>query len=189
MSRATHIRAADYRVMPWRNGRGETVEIARSPTGGEGLDGFDWRMSVAPVVADGAFSAFPGIERTIVVIEGAGMELALGDGRIHRLLPGEPFTYDGGMAVHGRLLDGPVRDLNLMVRRAACRGTLIVAGGRLALSGSNDVIVAHALAGDWICGGERIAGGNSLLLEDPRGLLLEPQAAESRLALGMIGRR
>ena len=79
--------------MPWKNGQGETVEIARSPDG-EGLDDFDWRVSVAPVVADGAFSMFPGIERTIAVIEGSGMALDVA-GLSVALRPGVPFTYDG----------------------------------------------------------------------------------------------
>ena len=55
--------------MPWKNGLGETLEVARSPDG-HSLDAFDWRVSVAPVIAGGAFSVFPGIERTIAVIEG-----------------------------------------------------------------------------------------------------------------------
>ena len=40
------LRAADHRRMPWKNGRGETTEIAIWPPTA-GLDGFDWRISMA----------------------------------------------------------------------------------------------------------------------------------------------
>ena len=44
--------------------------------------GFDWRVSLADVTADGPFSAFPGIDRTLTVVEGAGMDLVV-DGEHH----------------------------------------------------------------------------------------------------------
>lgn len=124
------LRPAGYRTSRWKNGLGETVEVARAParvTQGALLDDFDWRVSYARVVADGPFSEFPGIERTIMVFEGVGMELQLArpDGEsIQRLLPFVPFTYFGDTAVHGRLLNGPVRDLNLMCRRSRCAGAI-----------------------------------------------------------------
>ncbi|MDP1908248.1 MAG: HutD family protein, partial [Hyphomicrobium sp.] len=40
------LRAKDYRRMPWKNGGGETTEIAISPEGAA-LDSFDWRVSMA----------------------------------------------------------------------------------------------------------------------------------------------
>ncbi|MBM3526239.1 MAG: HutD family protein, partial [Alphaproteobacteria bacterium] len=53
--------------MPWKNGLGRTAEIARAPATGEA---FDWRLSIATIAADGAFSVFPGCERTLVPIAG-----------------------------------------------------------------------------------------------------------------------
>jgi hypothetical protein len=176
--------------MPWKNGKGETVEIARSPAAGTGLDDFDWRVSAAPVVADGPFSTFPGILRTIVVIEGKGMELSLSHGRKHLLLPGEPFTYDGGMAVHGRLLDGPVRDLNLMVRQATHRGTLLLADGRIAHSGRAGIAIAFALSQSWrwnaAGGGLGVEQGDALLLEGAAAGAFEPSSPGARLALAGV---
>lgn len=195
MSVARLIPSADYRVMPWRNGLGETVEIARSPSGSTGLDDFDWRVSVAPVVADGAFSVFPGIERTIVVIEGNGMELSLADGRTHRLMPFEPFTYDGGMQVHGRLLDGPVRDMNLMVRRGSYRGRLQLVRepvSRQAWTHTSDVrlIIAYAHSGDFACDGtgwsERVSAGNTLLIEGSSTFNARALAGVPCLAIGAV---
>ncbi len=194
-ARIARLRPADYRVMPWKNGLGETVEIARSPAASTGLVDFDWRMSVAPVVADGAFSTFPGIERTIMVIEGEGMDLTLAGGSPHRLLPGEPFTYDGGLAVDGRLLAGSVRDLNLMVRRAACTGTLLHSPGPLAVSGraAGRTIVAYALAGEWSCraGGtvSGFAARECLRLDATADVVFVPDSSTARLAVAILDRQ
>ena len=63
--------------MRWKNGGGETAEIAVSPPGAA-LDAFDWRLSMAKVETDGPFSAFPGIDRTLAILEGEGIRLSVG---------------------------------------------------------------------------------------------------------------
>ncbi len=63
------IRSSDYRRMPWKNGGGETVEIAIAPAGAS-LDAFDWRISMACVASSGPFSRLPGIDRTLAVLAG-----------------------------------------------------------------------------------------------------------------------
>src|SRR5512147_1621544 len=65
---------ADYRTMPWKNGGGRTTEIAAAPRGAD-LAGFTWRISVAELERDGPFSAFPGVDRTLVLLAGNGMRL------------------------------------------------------------------------------------------------------------------
>jgi environmental stress-induced protein Ves len=174
--------------MPWKNGLGETLEVARSPDG-HSLDAFDWRVSVAPVVADGAFSVFPGIERSIVVIEGAGMQLTLADGRTRALRPGEPFTYDGGTAVEGRLIDGPVRDFNVMVRRGRCTGSLMLVTGPLTMAGGGATTVAYVLSGDWQAQADaetgRLEPGASLTTSAAM-LQLRPVAPSSRIAVAVL---
>ena len=77
------IREASLPRRPWKNGGGTTVEIAVFPAGA-GFDGFDWRLSMADVVADGPFSAFPDIDRTLVLIDGPGLVLDVA-GEPHRL--------------------------------------------------------------------------------------------------------
>ena len=67
MPRATILTASSYRRMPWKNGGGETVEIAVSPEGAA-LSEFDWRISMATVATDGPFSIFPGIDRTLSIL-------------------------------------------------------------------------------------------------------------------------
>ena len=105
------------RVVPWKNGRGSTREVIVLPEGASIAD-FTVRLSVATVADDGPFSAFPGIDRWIAVLDGAGMDLDVDGARVP-LDPGVGAAFSGDAAVIGTLRDGPVRDLNLMVRRGA----------------------------------------------------------------------
>jgi environmental stress-induced protein Ves len=104
------VHAFDIPPQAWRNGAGQTRELLAWP------DASSWqlRISLADVTQGGPFSAYPGVERWIAVVEGAGIELDLA-GQAHRLDPrSEPLRFDGAEAVQCRLLDGPTRDLNLM---------------------------------------------------------------------------
>jgi environmental stress-induced protein Ves len=69
-------------VSRWRNGGGETREIISWPPG---QADFDWRASIATVAQDGPFSAFPGIDRSITLLSGEGVQLSDGSGLNHRL--------------------------------------------------------------------------------------------------------
>jgi environmental stress-induced protein Ves len=63
----------DLRTLPpqrWKNGAGTTREIAVEPAGA-GTDDFDWRLSLAEVDRDAPFSAFPGVDRCIVLLRGS----------------------------------------------------------------------------------------------------------------------
>ena len=89
------IRAADGRAVPWKNGGGETIEIAVSPEGA-GFADFDWRVSMARVAGDGPFSAFPGIDRTLTVLDGGVLHLSVGGREPVRLAPDSaPFSFAG----------------------------------------------------------------------------------------------
>jgi hypothetical protein len=106
------VRGMDTTPQRWRNGGGWTRELLAWP------DATDWqvRISVADVESDGPFSAFPGVRRWFAVLEGGGVELTV-DGTSRRLAPADPaFAFDGAAATSARLLDGPTRDLNLMLR-------------------------------------------------------------------------
>ncbi|HXV30858.1 MAG TPA: HutD family protein [Sinorhizobium sp.] len=115
------LRASDYRHMPWKNGGGETVEIAASPERATVSD-FDWRVSMATVASDGAFSSFPGIDRTLSILEGAGLTLVI-EGRSPKLLTvaDPPLSFPADVPTSARLAEGAVTDLNVMTRRHALR--------------------------------------------------------------------
>jgi len=109
----------DYKVMPWKNGLGTTTEIAIHPPGVElAAAPFDWRVSLADVGMDGDFSRFPGYDRSILVAEGAGMELGFDSAPTARLTGlGAMTSFSGDWYTRCRLLDGPVRDFNVMSAR------------------------------------------------------------------------
>jgi environmental stress-induced protein Ves len=109
------LRAADRIATPWKNGGGVTREVAAWPPGAD-MAAFDWRISFADVAADGPFSAFPGIDRVLTVVEGDGLVLEV-EGAAVRLERCAPFAFSGEAAVTARLIAGPIRDLNVMVRR------------------------------------------------------------------------
>lgn len=115
------LRAAAHRTMPWKNGGGSTTEIAVAPDGA-GLDDFDWRISMAVVAADGPFSAFPGVDRTLAVLDGAVLVLhGLPGGPVRLARRAAPFAFPADAAVSATLPDGPITDLNVMTRRGRFR--------------------------------------------------------------------
>ncbi|WP_233868916.1 HutD/Ves family protein [Paraburkholderia adhaesiva] len=129
--RVALLRGADLVASPWKNGGGVTREIAAASveTQDATLDSFAWRVSVADVAQPGPFSRFEGVERTLVLLEGAGMLLdeAGPASTTHALVqPLDTARFAGETAIDARLVDGPTRDFNLMVRRDAARGTLDV---------------------------------------------------------------
>jgi environmental stress-induced protein Ves len=111
------LRASDRHAMPWKNGGGSTTEIAIGPAGAS-IDAFDWRISMAQVATDGPFSVFDGINRTLAVIQGGGMELTIGDQRPVVLdCKSEPLSFPGDTPTAARLLAGEITDLNVMTQR------------------------------------------------------------------------
>ena len=113
--------------MPWKNGGGTTREVVAWPIGA-GLDDFDWRISIASIAASGPFSAFAGIDRTILLLDGDGVHLASPDHGIdHRLdQRWQPFAFAGEAPIDCTLLGGPSTDFNLMTRRDRVQGLVEV---------------------------------------------------------------
>jgi environmental stress-induced protein Ves len=141
------LRSETYRQVPWRNGKGQTAEIMAFP---EDAADFDWRISMAPVVADGAFSLFPGIDRVLTVIAGRGLLLTLGDAA-PVTLTGAPLAFPGDIACQATLTAGPITDLNVMTRRGQWRAVVRHATTPGTLPGAaHHLIFAHAtpLAGE-----------------------------------------
>ena len=130
MSELTVLRAADYPRMPWKNGGGSTEEITRDA--GEGLDGFGWRLSIADIGESGGFSRFDGYQRVISVLQGTGMHLSVDEVRSRGLLPFDAFAFKGESAVSCTLIDGPIRDFNLIYApdRYSARVQWLDVGGR-----------------------------------------------------------
>lgn len=119
------IRYAELKAQPWRNGGGVTRELASHPkaapaAAGEAPD-WEWRVSIADVSKAGDFSAFPGMDRVITVIDGALLLLSV-DGAEHPLEKYRPFRFSGDAASSGALPTGDIRDLNVITRSGSYKG-------------------------------------------------------------------
>ncbi|MGH6934121.1 MAG: HutD/Ves family protein [Dongiaceae bacterium] len=169
------FRPADHRNMPWKNGLGTTAEIAIDPPGADIAGGrFRWRLSIASIDRSCPFSAFPGYERTIMVISGNGMVLTVAGRparRMDRLF--DPFMFSGDEPADCQLIDGPIRDFNLVVDRArsGARTAVEVLGPtprERQLGG--EVCLVHCLSGEAMVGvgarepTERLELGDTLLV-------------------------
>ena len=107
----------EYRRTRWKNDGGWTTEIASEPMP-DPAQGFRWRVSIADIESDGPFSAFPGIERDLLLLAGTGIELDINDAAPMRLDQRfQRVHFAGEDAVGCRLLAGPTRDFNVMARR------------------------------------------------------------------------
>jgi environmental stress-induced protein Ves len=115
------LRASGYARMRWKNGAGSTSEILKVHDGEErDTNDWIWRLSIAEVEADAPFSAFPGVERELVLLSGNGLRLRFDDGETHDLLPPhDRLRFAGERAAFGEPIDGPTRDFNLMWKRDA----------------------------------------------------------------------
>lgn len=131
---ATVWRAENYRRVRWKNHQGWTREIVRSSdlapskngrsnnafSGVEAQSNDDWlwRLSVAEIEQDAAFSAFPGIDRELILLSGNGLRLRFGDNREQTLQRTyQSLRFPGECAVQGELIDGATTDLNIMWQR------------------------------------------------------------------------
>ena len=119
---ARHLPAFEYRRMRWKNNLGWTREIHRAPD----HDDYDWRVSIAEIDHDCAFSAFPGHDRLLVLLEGNGMRLRFAHGEeIDLLPPHSRVAFRGEDELHCELVDGPTRDFNLIWKRERVKAGLL----------------------------------------------------------------
>ena len=135
-----------FRSMPWRNGLGHTIELMAEylPESTE----FAWRLSMADVVSDGRFSDFSGYDRTLLLLQGAGITLTYGNGQNDRLVePLQAARFKGEAETDAHLHAGPIKDFNVMVQREFCSARIDslhnVSAGQILLDG--DVLLVFAV--------------------------------------------
>ncbi len=134
-------------AVPWKNGGGVTSQVAVHPPRA-GLEDFDWRISCAHVDSTGPFSRFPGIDRTIVILEGE-LSLEVGGQAAVVLTPeSAPWQFSGDAPAVGGPLTGSVHDLNVMTRRGRCAATvqrcLVEHSARYRFNAATTVVLANA---------------------------------------------
>jgi environmental stress-induced protein Ves len=155
LSAATRvIPSVEYRRERWRNGLGWTREILRVPD----TDNWQLRLSIAEIEQDAAFSAFPGIERELVLLCGEGLRLRFADGTLHTLMPPhDRLRFAGDAELRGELVDGVTHDFNLMWRRDAVNAELLhrpLVGSMFFFTEPATAWAIHLLAGQAAFEGE-----------------------------------
>ena len=173
MMRARVLRTADYRRMRWKNGGGWTTELAAHPAGAES---FDWRISIADIESDGAFSTFPNCDRYIALLEGNGMQLEFEGAPAERLDQRLRFLkFSGDWQTRGRLISGPVRDFNVIVRRD------VVSADVLFRPLVGPMVFFPEAGTSWfvyLVGGQAQLKHGQMPLQAGESLLLEPDTAD-----------
>jgi environmental stress-induced protein Ves len=167
--RLSTIAFAAQRVVPWRNGGGHTREVAIEPPQATVAGAFDWRISRATVAADGPFSTFAGVDRSLWLWAGRGIELDV-DGRTVRLdAPLQRVDFRGESTVRGRLIDGAIEDCNVMAARdriaVQADAWRLDGGARRDLSLAAGTTVVVALDAPLVACGRQLAAGDAVRID------------------------
>lgn len=107
------LRQAEQTVSHWAGG--STRQLAIAPLHSElAQRNFRWRFSTASVEQDGAFSTFAGYQRLLMLREGHALQLSVEQHQLQLNGPAYLARFNGAANTMGRLLAGPVSDLNLI---------------------------------------------------------------------------
>ncbi|MBB1199520.1 environmental stress-induced protein Ves [Enterobacteriaceae bacterium 89] len=156
----------DIRKMPvslWKNGAGETRELCCFPPA---TRDFNWRASIASIAGNGEFSAFPGVDRVITLLEGGEVTLDGGTAFRHTLKRFQPFRFAGEQTVRAQLSEGQMSmDLNIMTRRDRCQAKVRVADRTFTTFGSRGGMV-FVLSGAWQLGDKLLTADQGAYWQD-----------------------
>lgn len=151
-------------VTPWRNGGGQTSEIAVAPAASANAD-FDWRLSIARIDGNGEFSAYPNVDRLLMPLSEGGLDLLV-DGVRHSIPRFEVIPFAGEARVSAVGVTAPSLDLNIMVHRDFGTASLVceaVERTRLVRNRSGEVTAIIALDGALRVNGERLDSEDAVL--------------------------
>ena len=160
--------------MPWANGRGTSYEIASDRNeSGE----WTWRLAMAPVNEDGAFSRIECVNRFLAVVEGNGMLLSV-DRKKLQCRPMHVVRFRGDAITDATLTDGPITDINLMIRRKEADGEMAIVTESGLLRGASIVVA--------IGGSAQLQSGVSMIELETHDSILECDAETVSLVSGTV---
>ena len=160
--------------MPWANGRGTSYEIASDRNeAGE----WTWRLAMAPVNEDGPFSRIECVNRSLAVVDGAGMLLSV-DRKKLQCLPMQVVRFRGDAITEATLTDGPILDINLMVRRKEADGEMAIISEAGLLHGASIVVA--------IGGSAQVKSTDSIIDLERHDSMLECDAETVSLVSGTV---
>lgn len=114
--------AAARHTQPWVNGQGVTTPVTAGAAVGSGAEP-RWWINIAHIPGDCDFSELVGIDRRLLLLDDVPLTLDLDGPRPVAHL--EVIEFAGEMAPRCSAA-GPVRALNLMLRRGRAVGTLVL---------------------------------------------------------------
>jgi environmental stress-induced protein Ves len=160
--------------MPWANGRGTSFEIASDRNeSGE----WAWRLAMAPVNEDGPFSRIECVNRFLAVIQGNGMLLSV-DRKKVQCRPMQVVWFRGDAITDAMLTDGPITDINLMIRRKEADGEMTIVAEAGQLRGASIVVA--------IGGSTQVQCGDSTIELEPHDSMLECDGETVSLVSGTV---
>ncbi|MGH8764088.1 MAG: HutD/Ves family protein [Burkholderiales bacterium] len=157
---AIHLPAARHRAQPWKNGLGVSQMIAEHPDGASYEKVF-WQVGGTAIATDCPFSSLPQLDRQFMVLEGGGVELTSVDdvGKTHkkRLKAMRlPYAFRGDWKTECKLIKGPVRVFNVMVRRGLYVAHVDFQGEKILAGAGGETLIAVELKSldAWMLDGE-----------------------------------
>jgi environmental stress-induced protein Ves len=187
MNNLHRFQRADLAAQQWKNGGGVTKEILSWPPGST-VANFNWRVSIAHIANNGPFSTFPGVDRVITLLEGAGVTLRSADGRVNHRLDQAllPFAFKGEAPVQADLLGPDCHDFNVMTRRSACSPRVQVLKSRALLPLQSQGLL-FATHGQWRANDQTLVANEGLWWHDePFAWTLTPQSKDTALIAVLI---
>jgi len=116
LGRVKVFKRADFKVSPWKNGKGVTEEIfIYPPSASLEKSDFDFRLSMASLSEEAEFSKLVGYERQLTILEGKGMQIKIA-GKNQILGVHDIFPFSGEDQVFANPLEGNVLDFGWMIR-------------------------------------------------------------------------
>ncbi len=129
---------------PWKNGLGSTLVVASDAA--DAQSAWTWRLSIADVPSRAAFSNFPGVDRLIALLEGAGLAIERGGVVTDVPAAGCALAFHGEEGVVGLPRGVGVRDVNLMLRSDQWTGEMqLLREGTFRVD--DECVVIHAAGG------------------------------------------
>ncbi|WP_421187691.1 HutD family protein [Aeromonas sanarellii] len=170
----TLIKESDQLKMPWKNRQGTTAQILISPKGAslDKLD-FDYRLSSAPIKTAGPFSTFPGYQRILLPVSGAGFVL-----NGHPYATFEAAHFSGDDETHCELLKKEVTDLGLIYHpeRVSANVRVLNVPFPLTLTLEADkTYLCHLLSGELTVAGQAVAINETLVVSGEQSIRFECQ--------------
>ncbi len=128
----------------WANGGGTTRTIAKRASDDGRLV---WRVSLATLNGPAQFSRFPGLDRTLLLLDDGAVDLHSQDGAWFAR-PGQPVRFPGDLLIWASVPARPVDVLNVMTRRGACHASVNVASHSLRITAASTHLIL-CIAGQW----------------------------------------